>query len=57
MLVLKRKIGEDSTIGEDIRVKVVRVWAGSVYLGIEAPKDIKILRDNATVRKPRVESR
>lgn len=53
MLVLKRRIDESITIGKDIRVVVVGVLDGSVTLGIEAPKDIKIVRDNAKVRKPR----
>lgn len=45
MLVLGRKEGESIVIGEDIVVKVVSVENGIVKLGIEAPKEISIIRD------------
>jgi carbon storage regulator len=44
MLVLARKLDESIVIGEDIVVKVVSVESGVVKLGIEAPKDISIMR-------------
>jgi len=43
MLVLSRKIDEEIYIG-DIVIKVVETAKGVVKLGIEAPKDVQILR-------------
>lgn len=45
MLVLARKVDEAIVIGDNIMVKVVSVENGVVKLGIEAPKDVAILRD------------
>jgi carbon storage regulator len=44
MLALTRKIGERIIIGDGITVTVVDVKGDSVRLGIEAPKEIQILR-------------
>lgn len=44
MLVLSRKEGESVTIDGHITVTVIRLAGGRVRLGIEAPKDISILR-------------
>ena len=45
MLVLSRKVGERILIGDNIAVTVVRVAPGIVRLGVEAPKDLPILRE------------
>ncbi len=45
MLVLKRKEGQSLIIGGKIIVKVVEVEGKSVKIGIEAPKDINIVRE------------
>lgn len=45
MLVLARKIDEAIVIGDNIVVKVIAVENGVVKLGIEAPKEVSILRD------------
>jgi carbon storage regulator len=44
MLVLTRKVGESFVIGDDITVTVVRVVGGGVRIGIEAPDDCMIMR-------------
>lgn len=44
MLILNRKIGEDIIINNNIIIKVLDVVEGKVKIGIEAPKEIKILR-------------
>jgi carbon storage regulator len=44
MLVLTRKIGESIQIGDDIEVKVVSVDGEQIKLGIEAPKNVDIHR-------------
>ena len=45
MLVLTRKIDEKVRIGNDITVTVVKIDKGTVKLGIEAPEDIGITRE------------
>lgn len=45
MLVLTRKEGERIRIGDDVVVAVVALKGGKVRIGIEAPPDVHILRD------------
>ena len=45
MLVLSRKASERIRLGDSIIVTVVRVSGDKVRLGIEAPPDILVLRD------------
>ncbi|MBL8892724.1 MAG: carbon storage regulator [Planctomycetaceae bacterium] len=45
MLVLSRKPGERILIGNDIVVTVVRFQGGTVRLGIEAPRDFAVIRE------------
>ena len=45
MLVLSRKVGERILIGDNIAVTVVRVSQGTVRIGIEAPKELPIVRE------------
>lgn len=44
MLVLSRKAGEGFMIGDDIVIKVIEVKAGMIRIGIDAPKEKKIYR-------------
>lgn len=44
MLVLTRKLMERLFIGDDICVTVVRLESGQVRLGIDAPRDVAVLR-------------
>jgi carbon storage regulator len=44
MLVLSRKLGEKIQIGEDISITVVDIDRGKIRLGIEAPRDVPIFR-------------
>ena len=45
MLVLSRKLGERILIGDRIVVTVVRLDRGQVRLGIEAPPEIAVFRE------------
>lgn len=45
MLVLTRKPKESIFIGDQITVTVIEIKGNAVKLGIEAPKDIKIVRE------------
>ncbi|QDU38645.1 Carbon storage regulator [Maioricimonas rarisocia] len=44
MLVLTRKEGEEIVIGNDIRVRVLRVRGGQIRVGIDAPREVRIIR-------------
>ena len=44
MLVLTRKAGEGIVIGDNITIKVIELKGGGVRIGIDAPKDKKIYR-------------
>ncbi|MDP3182046.1 MAG: carbon storage regulator CsrA [Desulfobaccales bacterium] len=45
MLILTRKIGESLLIGDNIRVAVLEIRGKQVRLGIEAPPDIAVMRE------------
>lgn len=45
MLVLTRKLGESIAIDDDIKVVVVQIKGKQVRLGIKAPKETKIHRE------------
>ena len=45
MLVLTRKVGEAIAIGDQITIKVVEVKGSQVRIGIEAPADFRIYRE------------
>ncbi|AGX44929.1 carbon storage regulator CsrA [Clostridium saccharobutylicum] len=44
MLIITRKKGESLMIGEDIEIVVSKIDDGSVKIGINAPKNMSILR-------------
>lgn len=50
MLVLSRKVTERIRLGDNIVVTVVRVSGDRVRLGIEAPADVLVLRDELEAR-------
>jgi carbon storage regulator len=45
MLVLSRKQNERIRVGDSVVVTVVRVSGDKVRIGIEAPPDVRVLRD------------
>ena len=45
MLVLARKTDESIVIGDNIVVKIISVENGVVKLGIDAPKEVSIIRN------------
>jgi carbon storage regulator len=56
MLVLSRKKSEVIRIGDDITVMVVRIGPDSVRIGIEAPRNVVIVRDDAKKQEREVSS-
>ena len=45
MLVLTRKLGESIAIGDSVKVRVIQIKGKQVRLGIDAPQDTKIYRE------------
>ncbi len=52
MLVLTRGVGERVIIGDNIIVTIVKVEGRFVKIGIDAPKDIEILREELCKKNP-----
>jgi len=51
MLVLSRRLTETIVIGPDIRVTVIGISGNQVRLGIAAPKDVAVDREEIATRK------
>lgn len=49
MLVLSRKVGERILIGDNIAITVVRVAQGAVRIGVEAPDNLNVVREEVVV--------
>tara|TARA_B100000678_G_scaffold225983_1_gene193724 strand:+ start:2600 stop:2767 length:168 start_codon:yes stop_codon:yes gene_type:complete len=50
MLVLSRKAEEAMYIGDDIKITVLDIRGGQVRIGISAPKEVKIHREEVYQR-------
>ena len=50
MLILTRRVGQTVMIGQDIAVKIVEVKKGQVRLGIEAPREVAVHREEVHER-------
>jgi carbon storage regulator len=45
MLILTRRTGESIMIGDSVEVKVLGIRSGQVKIGVEAPKDMPVHRE------------
>ena len=45
MLILTRRVGETLIIGDDVSVTVLGVRGNQVRLGVDAPKDVAVHRE------------
>ncbi len=54
MLVLSRRIGERLVIGANTTVTVIEVRGGQVRLGIEAPPEIPVRREEVATKREMV---
>ena len=50
MLILTRRIGETLIIGDQVQVTVMSVQGNQVRLGVNAPKDIPVHREEVYQR-------
>lgn len=51
MLILTRREGETLLIGDNIEVTVLAVSGSQVRIGIEAPRDVTVLREEVADRQ------
>lgn len=45
MLILTRKVGECIVVGDNIKIHIIEIRGQQVKVGIEAPKDTSIYRE------------
>ena len=50
MLILTRKSGESITIGDDVKITVIEVKGKQVRIGIDAPRNYVIHREEVYIR-------
>jgi carbon storage regulator len=55
MLVLSRKPGEKILIGDNVTVTIVRIGPNTVRLGIDAPREMNIVREELCQTSPALE--
>ena len=51
MLVLTRKLGESIAIGDDIKVSIIEIKGKQVRLGVSAPDEVAIHREEVWPRR------
>jgi carbon storage regulator len=44
MLILMRREEEVIKIGDDIEIKILKIQSGQVHIGIDAPREVEVLR-------------
>ncbi len=49
MLVLSRKLGQRFQVGGEIKITIVKIDRNSVRIGIEAPDDVTVHREEIAV--------
>jgi carbon storage regulator len=52
MLVLSRKLGQSFHVGSDVRVTIVKIDRNSVRIGIHAPDEVSVQREEITFEMP-----
>ena len=52
MLVLSRKLGQSFHVGPDVRITIVKIDRNSVRIGIEAPDEVSVQREEIAFEVP-----
>ena len=52
MLVLTRKLNQDIQIGENVRITILKIKGNTVRLGIDAPRNIRVVRGELPPEPP-----
>ena len=52
MLVLSRKLGQSFHVGPEVRVTIVKIDRNSIRIGIEAPDDVSVQREEIVFELP-----
>jgi carbon storage regulator len=52
MLVLSRRVGDVVFVSEEIEVSILEIRGSFVRLGFQAPRSVRIVRDDAINPKP-----
>jgi carbon storage regulator len=50
MLILTRKVGEAIAVGNDIKIRLLEIKGGQVKIGVEAPNDVAVHREEVFLR-------
>ena len=50
MLILSRRVGEKLVIGEDVIITVLGVKGNQIRIGIDAPRDVSVNREEIYLR-------
>lgn len=53
MLLLTRSVGDKLTIGDDVTVTVLGMKGNQIRIGVDAPRDVKIEREERLSRSSR----
>ncbi|KZZ13365.1 carbon storage regulator [Oleiphilus sp. HI0130] len=58
MLILTRRVGETLMVGDDVTVTVLGVKGNQVRIGVNAPKDVSVHREEIyqRIQKEKAES-
>ena len=55
MLVLSRKLGQSFHVGPEVRVTIVKIDRNSIRIGIEAPDDVSVQREEIAFEMPQTQ--
>ena len=57
MLILTRKVGESLLIGDDVSITILNVRGNQVKIGVKAPKEISVHREEIYQRIKQAEDK